>query len=367
VTRGLTADAQQAPGALPGGHQARPLASPATLSDVAARAGVHPGTASRALNPDRVGLVSHATAARVQRAARELGYQPNRIAVSLRTRRTCTAGILVADLCDPLDAALARGAEDYLAAAGYLPVIRSTGPDPDAAQAVISQMRAHHADGLILATGHGSALAAGGGEARPPHLPAVWAGPAAEAAGLPAVCADYTLGIQMVMDHLARAGHRVIGRVTGPGARAGLGDLAAAAAAAGLAAPPCLARTGRALSVVEGRRCAQRILADPAACTALVTTSDMLAAGCCRAVREAGRSCPQDVSVTGFGDAALAGSADPPLTTVRLPGYRAGAAAARLLVSLLDGPGWPASTALVPPRLIIRRSSGPPPQGGLGG
>ncbi len=335
-----------------------PRAGDVTLKDVAALARVHPATASRALHSATRRLVRGETASRVLTAARDLGYLPNQPAASLRTRRTCTVGVLLADLGDPLAALLARGAEDCLAAADYLPVIRSTGGDRTGGLTVVSQLRAHHTDGLILAAGKQNAPLAASAGAR---LPVVWAGRVPAGCELPAAAADYALGMHMIMDCLAGAGHRVIGRVTGPGAPVSQEDLACAAAAAGLAAPACLARTGKVLSAVEGRRCARSILATRPACTAIVTSNDMLAAGCCRAVAEAGLACPQDISVTGFGDLPLAGSLHPPLTTVRLPQHRVGTAAAQLLLGLLGGPASPARTVLVPPKLITRRSSGPPP------
>ena len=63
---------------------------PATLRDVATAAGVHPATASRALNPGTRLLVSEETARRVSEAAERLGYRPNPVARSLRTRRSHT-------------------------------------------------------------------------------------------------------------------------------------------------------------------------------------------------------------------------------------------------------------------------------------
>ena len=67
---------------------------PVTLKDVAARARVHPATASRALNPETRLLVREDTAQRVLEAAAALGYRPNTVARSLRTRRSHSVGVL---------------------------------------------------------------------------------------------------------------------------------------------------------------------------------------------------------------------------------------------------------------------------------
>src|SRR6201994_2078809 len=91
---------------------------PATLRDVAAAAGGHPATASRALNSGTRLLVSPDTARRVSDAATRLGYRPNPVARSLRTRRSNTIGVLIPDLNNPLFPPMVRGLEDRLGAAG---------------------------------------------------------------------------------------------------------------------------------------------------------------------------------------------------------------------------------------------------------
>jgi LacI family transcriptional regulator len=82
---------------------------PATLRDVASAAGVHPATASRALNLGTRLLVSEETAQRVTEAAERLGYRPNSVARSLRTRRSHTIGVLIPDLNNPLFPPIIRG------------------------------------------------------------------------------------------------------------------------------------------------------------------------------------------------------------------------------------------------------------------
>src|SRR5262245_30064689 len=99
-----------------------------TLRDVAARAGVHPATASRALNPETRLLVREETARRVLDAAESLGYHPNPVARSLRTRRSHTVGVLIPDLTNPLFPPIVRALEDRLARAGSL--ARTGSPPP---------------------------------------------------------------------------------------------------------------------------------------------------------------------------------------------------------------------------------------------
>ena len=128
------------------------LPGPATLRDVARLAGVHPGTVSRALNPQTRSLVNERTARRVLDAAQELGYRPNPIARGLRTNRSHTIGVLVPDLMNPLFAAVVRGIEDGLRDGGYTPLIANTDNDAERERVAYEAMRARQVDGFIAAT-----------------------------------------------------------------------------------------------------------------------------------------------------------------------------------------------------------------------
>src|SRR5258708_9801601 len=103
---------------------------PASLREVAAAARVHPATASRALNPETRLLVSEETARRVSDAADRLGYRPNPVARSLRTRRSHTIGVLIPDLNNPLFPPMIRGIEDRLPEHRYLALIGNTHLEP---------------------------------------------------------------------------------------------------------------------------------------------------------------------------------------------------------------------------------------------
>src|ERR1700730_2666194 len=105
-----------------------------SLREVAAAARVHPATASRALNPETRILVSEDTARGVTAWAAKLGYRPNPVARSLRTRRSHTVGVLIPDLNNPIFPPIVRGLEDKLAPAGYVALVGNThadaGPPP---------------------------------------------------------------------------------------------------------------------------------------------------------------------------------------------------------------------------------------------
>ena len=125
----------------------------ATLKDVAALAGVHPGTASRAINAATRDLVNEETARRVLAAADELGYRPNPIARGLKTSRSYTVGVLIPDLTNPLFPRIVRGIQDKLEESGYIPLIANTDNDPARERADIEAMRARQVDGHYVTGG----------------------------------------------------------------------------------------------------------------------------------------------------------------------------------------------------------------------
>ena len=307
-----------------------------TLKDVARLAGVHPATASRALNPETRLLVSEETAKRVLAAAAELGYRPNAVARSLRTRRSHTVGVLIPDLNNPLFPPMIRGLEDRLAADGYVALIGNTDGDDARERQVFEQMRARHVDGYVLATAHlRNPLLA---EAVRAGVPVVLMNRIAEDYSFPSVTVDNERGIRMAVSHLTALGHTAHRLHRGPqDVSTGLAryrGFQAAMAEAGLEVPPAGWRS-RARSPSRRATAAptEILAAAGSGCTAVAAGNDMLAVGCYLALDEAGLSCPADISVVGFNDMPFIDMLRPPLTTIAfsaLPGrHRGGTAADR--------------------------------------
>ena len=338
---------------------------PVTLKDVAARVGVHPATASRALNPETRILVSEETTRRVLEAAHSLGYRPNPLARSLRTRRSHTVGVLIPDLNNPLFPPIVRGLDDRLAEAGYVALIGNTDGDDERERVVFEQMRARHVDGFVLATAHlRSPLLA---EAASAELPVVLMNRLAEDYSFPSVSVDNERGIRMAVTHLAALGHRRIAHIAGPqdlstGLSRYRGYLAAMTAS-GLPADPGLVVFAGAFSVQEGLRCCRELLGVPERCTAVAAGNDMLALGCYAALDAAGLSCPGDLSIVGFNDMPFVDLLRPPLTTVRFPHYQVGTEAAQLLLERIGGTGGPVKILYLAPEFVARGSTAPPGPG----
>lgn len=335
-----------------------------TLRDVAQRAGVHESTVSRALNPRTRHMVKPEVARRVTEAAGDLGYRPNTIALSLKTNRTMTVGVVIPDLTNPVFPPMIRGIEDALSGGGYTAIVANSDNDPGRERVILETMRNRRVDGLILATARREdALIA---DSAADSIPVVLINRTIENSTLSSVANDDAGGIMLAVKHLAGLGHRRIAHVAGPqglstGKRRYEGFLAAMATC-GLDADPALIAATRVFSEEEGRRALGDILARGGEFTAVVAANDLLALGCYGALAEAELRCPEDISVTGFNDMPFSDKFNPPLTTIRIPLYEMGECAAEALLRRLADPDTRPESILLKRELVVRGSTGPAPK-----
>jgi LacI family transcriptional regulator, galactose operon repressor len=338
------------------------MRTPVTIRDVAKLADVHPGTVSRALNEQTRALVNQETAARVLRAADELGYRPNPIARGLKTNRSYTVGVVIPDLTNPLFPPIVRGIEDRLGDAGYTPLIVNTDNDPERERSHIEAMLARQVDGLIAATARLDVRQLTEAAAR--GTPLVLVNRSLEDGSAPAVTVDDRKGIALAVEHVAGLGHRLVGHVGGPqnvstGHLRNLG-FQQAMAAAGLAADPGHVSFASAFTEPHGARACAEVLAHEPRVTAIVAANDRLAMGCYDTLAHAGLRCPHDVSIVGFNDMPFIDRLQPPLTSVRVPQREIGTTAAELLLAQLTDGEAPVREILLEPELVIRASTAPP-------
>jgi LacI family transcriptional regulator len=328
-----------------------------TASDVASLAAVHRATVSRVLNPETRRLVREETAHRVLQAAGTLGYRPNQIARAVRTSRSKSIGVVVRDIADPLCPLIVRGIEDRVEAEGYILLLMNTDDDPAREQLAFEALLARRVDGFITAIVPAGRplpdIAAAG-------LPVVLVNRRLPNRSLPAVVVDDDVGVRMAVSHLVRLGHRRIAHVaacedtaTGGGRRTAF---LRAVREAGLEPDPRLVVTGSAFDEEESARACTTLLDRDAGWTGVVAATDVAAAGCYAALRERGCEIPGNVSVVGFNDMPFSDRFDPPLTTVRVPHYQIGRAAAELLLERLRGQSARRQIVLAP-SLVARGST----------
>ena len=321
----------------------------ATIKDVARVAGVHPATASRALNPLLRGRISAATTARVEAAAAELGYVVDPIGRSLRTQRSGIVGVLVPDLLNPFYPPLLRGIERGLRAAGFEALIASTDNDARREPELLAVLRGRRCEGYLVATAtrDDPAVAALAREGVPLVLVN-----RLTAVDTPAVVSDDARGIGEAVEHLRSLGHTRIGHVAGPAELSVAASREAAYRAA--VAEPHVARAAQ-MTAAAGRAACRDLLGDRV--TAILAANDMIAVGCYAALDDAGLRCPQDVSLVGINDMPLAAWLRPPLSTVAIPQEELGAAAARLVIERIGAPSAAPRTVTLPTGLVVRGST----------
>ena len=337
------------------------MAARPTLRDVATAAGVHPATASRALNEATRSLVRPATVQKVQEVATRLGYQVNPIARSLKTSRSQTVGILVPDLTNPLFPPILRGVEDVLAEQGYTALTSNTDNDPARAAASFSALESRQVDGFIVMTARLEDPLLH--EAASRDVPMVLVNRLTDGLAVSSVTGDDASGIARVVDHLVALGHQRIGHLAGP-LTTSTGVVRKRAFEQALQQHDLSTEAVVACDVFSepaGHAAALRLIAEHAP-TAVVAANDLLAMGCYDALEELGMSCPDDVSVAGFNDMPFVGRLRPPLTSVRVPQHEVGMEAARLLLDQLSGRISTPRSVLLPVTLVQRGSTAPPRQ-----
>ncbi|OIV36312.1 LacI family transcriptional regulator [Mangrovactinospora gilvigrisea] len=328
----------------------------ATLSDVAALAGVSPGTASKALNGR--GRLREETRQRVLEAARKLDFHPNALARGLLSGRTFTVGLITTDSIGRFSLPVLLGAEDALGSGRISVFLCDTRGDPIREQHYVRTLLDRSIDGLIV-TGRRT-------DPRPPlqlpsPVPVVYALGPSTSPDDPSVVPDDAAGARAIVEHLLATGRRRIAHLTGPAHHRSAVVRAEEAVAALRGAGAELA-TGRvhhgAWTEAWGRQGMRTVLRTDPECDAVFCASDQIARGAADALREAGRRVPDDVAVAGFDNwAVMAEACRPPLTTVDMNLTEVGRTAALRLMSAIDGhPEHGIRTT--PCRLIVRDSTG---------
>ncbi len=335
----------------------------ATLKDVAEAAGVHPSTASRALNPATRSVVSAKTAARVLAAAQRLEYQPHLLARSLRTNRTMTVGMVIPDVENPLFGPIIAGVEERLANDGFSLLITNTQqPSDEDVEAVVRTLIDRRVDGLIMATAHRQDPVIQ--ELVDESVAVVLVNRTTEGIPVGAVLGDDHAGIGLAINHLVELGHRRIGHVAGPATLstgfARRQSFVAWMQGAGL--DPTAIEEADWYQVDPGYRAASSLLDRNPDLQAIVAANDLIALGCYRAAAERGRRVGESISITGYNDVPFMEFVQPALTSVRIPYRRLGVEAAGLLLSVLTGPTEDrrAVSLRLPPTLAVRASTSAP-------
>jgi DNA-binding LacI/PurR family transcriptional regulator len=339
-----------------GGVRRRPRAP--VMSDVGALAGVSHQTVSRVINGSP--HVRPETREKVLAAMEELGYRPNPVARALVTGRSKTLGVVSFDTTLYGPASTLFGIERAAHEAGYFMIVASLEElSRSSVVDAVERLRRQGVEGILVIAPH---LEAGDALLHAPSDVPMVAAEAGPENGVPVVAVDQLAGASSATRHLLELGHETVWHITGPtnfiesqqretGWRATL-------EAAGAEAPPPLVGDW---SPRAGYELGRGLSRDPAV-TAVFVANDQMALGLLRALHEAGRDVPGEISVVGFDDIPEAAFFQPPLTTVRQDFIEMGRRSLRLLLRTIEMGRSAPEEPLVPPELIVRRSTGPPPE-----
>jgi DNA-binding LacI/PurR family transcriptional regulator len=300
--------------------------------------------------------IPHRTQELIRNAARELNYRPNHIARSLRQQRSYTIGVVVPEISEGYAALVMSGIEDHLLQEGYFYFVVSHRHRDELIEEYPLMLQQRAVEGLIAVDTAITSAA---------QVPLVAVSGHRELPGVTNIVLDHARAATLAMEHLTRLGHRQIAFIKG---QAFSSDTAIrwesvrnAAQTLGVAINERLVGQleGESSSPELGYVVTKKLLASVEPFTALFAFNDISAIGAIQALREGGRSIPQDVSVVGFDDIQSAAFQNPALTTVRQPLREMGMLAAETLLRRIAAPPeaeYP-KEIVVQPELICRAST----------
>jgi LacI family transcriptional regulator len=326
------------------------------MRDVAERAGVSVTTVSHVINETRP--VSDELRRRVLVAMDELGYQPNRLARSLRRGQTHTIGMIIPDNANPFFAEVARGVEDASFENGYSLILCNSDGDLDKELLYTNVLIEKRVDGILF-------VAAGLSTDRILDLqaqrtPLVIVDRDLPDAAVDSVLTDNAQGGGLATQHLIELGHRRIACITGPSDVTPSADRVTGyrqmLREAEIPIDEDLIVKGDFRYDSAYQASIQLLqMEDPP--TAIFACNDLMAVAAMRAALELGQKVPDDLSVVGFDDVRLAAFANPPLTTIAQPKYEIGAVAATMLLARMRNHDRPAHRRVFETSLVIRKST----------
>lgn len=306
-------------------------------------------------------MVTEHTRARVEGVIKELGYRPSRVARRLRVEggRSNLIGLIIPDIQNLFFADMVRGVEDAAQRHGYAVFLGNSDENVEKERLYLEVMSAERVDGVILPPSCETDTAAGDLVLR----------------GIPVVCVDRRLvkvkvdtvvidnvqGAYEATKHLLRLGHHRIGFIRGrpslSTSRERLQGYQQALADHGFEPDSTLERAGDGRQE-SGRQLTKEVLDLARRPTALLVANGLLTLGALEAIQEEGLRMPDDIAIIGYDDMPWARALNPPLTTVRQPGYELGRRAMELLLERVREPDRSTTVVMLHPELVVRRSCG---------
>lgn len=330
-----------------------------SLRDVAKKAGVSTATVSRVLN--NLNHISHTTRTRVEKAVKDLKYQPNKVARRLRAKEgdRKLLGLLIPDIQNPFYVDVIRGVEELVFLNDYAVYICNFTQDYNKEKSYLKNLKSEAIDGLIVAPYHEedkmvTAMVRQG-------FPIVCVDRGLSEVEVDLVVVDNDAGAYKAVKHLIDLGHRRIGYVGGlysiPTSRKRKDGYVAALRDAGIPVENALVKFGDSKHE-SGKRLVEEFLDMASPPTALFTGNNVITLGALETIHSRGLNIPDDIAIVGFDDMYWSNSLNPPLTAVSQPGYEIGRQAAKMLFDRLDEPSQEPRKIILNTKLMVRQSCG---------
>ena len=332
--------------------------SKVTSLDVAAKAGVSRSAVSRVFTPGA--SVSKGTADKVRKAAAALGYRPNVIARSLNTGRSRIIGLVVAYLENQFYPEAIERLSKALQAKGYHVLVFMASNDHEATQSVIDELLDYQVDAIIAASvGLSNDLTS---RCEALGIPILLFNRHQYDERLTSVCSDNLSGGRRLAEYLVAGGHKRIGHIAGwEGASTQIDREAGFRAGLDAAGMTLFARESGNFNFEQAKEAARRMFDASDRPDAVFVANDHMAFAVMDVLRfELGLKVPDDVSVVGYDDVALASWPAYDLTTIRQPANRMVAGAVDALMARLDGDDTAPQSIVLEGPLVIRGSARKP-------
>lgn len=313
-----------------------------TIKDVAARAGVSPATVSNVLNGTK--FVSEERKARVLEAVRELDYQVDYIASSMKRKQTHTIGVMLTALNLLFTNHLINGIQSVISSNDYRLIFYTSDNNIEREARYLRMLVTSRVDGIILNTVASekrnldylrrlARLHSGGKD-----IPLVSVERNLEKFGVTSVHVDNVHGGEMATGHLLACGCRRIALITGPT----FSDLVLdrvtgyknALAGAGIPYDEHLVYKGD-FTPLSGVRAVHHLLRENIDFDGIFACNDEMALGAMKALTDHGKRVPEDVKLMGFDNTFVSSLVSPQISTVNVPKYRIGSTAAHILMDLM--------------------------------
>lgn len=329
----------------------------ASMEDIAKRAGVSIATVSRVLNNSN--NVNEVTRARIQKAIKDLKYQPSRVAKRLRSKSASShmLGVLIPDIQNPFYVEVLEGIEEIAFDNDYVLIMCNFSQDERKEKKYLEILKSEAIDGLIAAPASEDDVQIQ--KMVKDGLPVVCVDRGLTGVDVDLVLVDNETGAYDAVSYLAKAGYKRIAHISGlmsiPSSRHRVNGYKRALAEFGLPLHDELLLHGDS-KMQSGLDLCEKLLNLPQRPDAIFTGNNLITLGALEAIHRRGLNIPGEVAVVGFDDMLWASSLNPPLSAVRQPAREIGRRAGELLIQRLRDPGRSNVKMILSAELMVRKS-----------